>query len=55
MRTDGSDNRVVAEGNYTHINMTSRYVYFQAFGDEFTTYHMPLGGSAYSVFAPAVK
>ncbi len=55
MRTDGSDNRVVAEGNYTRINMTSRYVYFQAFGDELTTYHIPLGGTAYSVFSPAAK
>lgn len=52
MRTDGSDNRVIAEGNFTHINMTSQYVYFQPFGDDLTTYHSPLGSSAYSVFAP---
>lgn len=53
MRTDGSDNHTVAEGNFTSINMTSRYVYFQPFGDELTTYHSPLGSSAYSIFAPA--
>ncbi len=32
MRDDGSDSRVIAEGNYTAINMTSQYVYFQTFG-----------------------
>lgn len=52
MRTDGSDNRIIAEGNFTHINMTSQYVYFQPFGDDITTYHSPLGSSTYSVFAP---
>lgn len=52
MMTDGSDNRVIAEGNFTHINMTSRYVYFQAFGDDSVTYHSPIGSSAYSTFTP---
>lgn len=51
MRTDGSDVQVIAEGNYTNINMTSRYVYFQAFGDDSTMYHSWLGSSGYSVFA----
>ncbi|MCM1056327.1 MAG: DUF5050 domain-containing protein [Firmicutes bacterium] len=55
MRTDGSDNHTIAEGNFTHINMTSRYVYFQPFGDELTTYHSQLGSSTYSIFAPAVN
>ena len=32
MRDDGSDSWVIAEGNYTAINMTSQYVYFQMFG-----------------------
>lgn len=51
MRTDGSNPTIVAEGNYTNINMTSLYVYFQEFGVEGTLYHCPLGGSSYSVFA----
>lgn len=55
MRTDGSDNHMVAEGNFTHINMTSRYVYFQAFGNDLTTYHSPLGSSTYTVFIPTTK
>lgn len=55
MRTDGSDNRAVAEGNFTHINMTSRYVYFQPFGDESTLYHTPVGSSSYSLFAPTAQ
>lgn len=55
MRTDGSDNRVIAEGNFTHINMTSRYVYFQPFGDDITTYHSALGSTTYNVFMPISK
>lgn len=54
MLTDGTDSRVVAEGNFTHINMTSRYAYFQAFGTEDVTYHSPLGSSTCSEFAPGV-
>ena len=50
MGTDGSNPTVVAEGNYTNINMTSRYVYFQEFGEENSLYHCPLGGSSYSTF-----
>lgn len=53
MLTDGSNVMVIAEGNYTNINMTSRYVYFQPFGDETTMYHSPLGSSYYEVFQAA--
>lgn len=53
MRTDGTDVQVIAEGNYTNINMTSLYVYFQEFGDDATMYHSPLGSGGYSVFSPA--
>ena len=52
MFTDGSGNKAVAEGNYTHINMTSRYVYFQLFGDESLTYHSLLGSDSYGTFIP---
>ena len=52
MSTGGGESYVLAQGNYTNINMTSRYVYFQAFGDSSTTYHAPLGVSTYGVFAP---
>lgn len=52
MRTDGTDNFALADGNYTNINMTSGYVYFQEYGDESQTYHSPLGSSGYSVFTP---
>lgn len=50
MGADGSNPTLVAEGNYTHINMTSRYVYFQEFGVSGSLYHCPLGGSSYSSF-----
>ncbi|MCM1118132.1 MAG: DUF5050 domain-containing protein [bacterium] len=50
MGVDGSNPTVVAEGNYTNINMTSRYVYFQEFGNEDSLYHCPLGSNSYSTF-----
>lgn len=50
MGTDGSAPAVVAQGNYTNINMTSRYVYFQEFGEEDSMYHCPLGTNSYSAF-----
>ncbi|MCM1412601.1 MAG: DUF5050 domain-containing protein [Lachnospiraceae bacterium] len=53
MFTDGSNETVLAEGNYTNINMTSRYVYFQAFGDETTMYHSSLGSNYYDRFQAA--
>lgn len=52
MHTDGSDLHPVADGNFTHVNMTSNYVYFQEFGREDVTYHSPLGSSTYSEFLP---
>lgn len=52
MYTDGTGNTVLAEGNYTSINMTSRYVYFQLFGDDTTLYHSALGSGVYSTFHP---
>lgn len=36
---------IVAEGNYTDINVTSRYLYFKQFGDDYKTYHTPIAGS----------
>lgn len=54
MASDGSNPQVIAEGNYTHINITSRYVYFQAFGDDTTMYHSPIGGYGYSIFSAPV-
>ncbi len=50
MREDGSDSWVIAEGNYTNINMTSQYVYFQMFGDTSSWYHSPLGSQSCSGF-----
>jgi hypothetical protein len=48
---DGSNIYVLYDGIVNSINLTSRYVYFKVFGDEKTTYHMPLDGSrAPSVF-----
>ncbi len=48
MSVDGSTTATIAEGNYTKINMTSRYVYFQEYGEETVTYHSPIGSTTYS-------
>ncbi len=53
MRTDATEQRAIAQGNYTHINMTSQYVYFQEFGAEDHWYHSPIGSSGYSEFTGA--
>jgi len=44
MNLDGSDPQVVAEGNYTNINLTSTYAYFNAFGADTPVYHTPVNG-----------
>ena len=51
--TDGSNYRVIREGNYTNINVTSQNVYFSEVGKEDTIYQMPVNGSGtISVFDP---
>ena len=50
MHTDGSNVIAVADGIYTHINMTSQYVYFQEFGMEESLYHARLGSDSYNFF-----
>jgi len=52
MEWDGSNPQVIADGNYTSINMTSYYVYFRDFENETVWYHSPLGSSGYSTFMP---
>lgn len=44
MRFDGSEQEVVAEGNYSNINITSQYVYFNEFNTEVPVYHTPESG-----------
>ena len=48
MRTDGSGLTVIAEGNFTNINMTSKYVYFQEYGNSTSLYHSEIGSVFYS-------
>ena len=53
MYSDGSNPEVVREGHHNSINMTSWYVYFQAFGDTETTYLTPVHGfPSVSIFRP---
>ena len=51
MRTDGTGMAVIAEGNYTNINMTSRYVYFQEFGKDSIMYHAQIGSPYSSIWS----
>lgn len=46
MMIDGTNPELVAEGNYTDINITSQYVYFHAFGADTPVYRTPIGGAA---------
>ena len=55
MHTDGSNVQVIAEGNYTNINMTSKYVYFREFGNDTAIYHSPLGSGTYNDFQAAKR
>ncbi len=48
MCTDGSDLTIIAEGNFTAIHMTSKYVYFQSFGEAGTLFHSLIGSDTYS-------
>ena len=53
MQTDGSNYRVIREGNFTNLNATSQYLYFSAVGEESTIYRTPINGSGeISVFNP---
>ncbi len=42
--TDGSIPEIVAKGNYTNINITSQYTYFQEFGAPTPLYQTPTSG-----------
>ncbi len=53
MRTDGTDSFVLAEGNYTALQMTSSFLYFNEFGIDSTLYHSRLGSTSYNVFEAA--
>lgn len=44
MMLDGSSPEVVAEGNYSDINLTSTYAYFHAYGEDLPVYHTPVNG-----------
>lgn len=44
MFIDGTNQEIVANGNYSDINITSQYVYFRAFGTTEPIYHTPTSG-----------
>ncbi len=53
MSTDGKGQTLIANGQYTDINMTSMYVYFRDFFDDTVTYHAITGSTSYSAFSAA--
>ena len=46
MYDDGSNPEAIAPGNYTAINLTSRFAYYKLFGDDTVTYRTALYGAA---------
>lgn len=44
MKYDGSEQEIICEGNFTHINMTSQYVYFHNFASSVPMYKTPVSG-----------
>ncbi|MCH5343747.1 MAG: DUF5050 domain-containing protein [Acetatifactor sp.] len=53
MYTDGTGRTVVADGIYSHINLTSRYAYFHGYNESGTMYHSPLGAGYAEYFTNA--
>lgn len=53
IRTDGSGYEEIAAGNYTEINVTSRYVYFRMFGSDTSFFCTPTTGKIHvTSFSP---
>lgn len=51
--TDGSNYQVIVEGNFSNINVTSQYVYFNETDNTKTVYQFPTGGGGtFSKFNP---
>ncbi len=50
---DGSEEIMLAEGVYNNINTTSRYVYFQEFGNPLATFKVAHSGTEVSEFTAA--
>lgn len=56
VRIDGTGREELMRGTFTNINVTSRYVYFQKFGQETPVYKVAVGGSGnVEVFEPEVE
>ncbi len=55
MRTDGTEYAVIAEGNYTDINATSRYVYFSDFSNGTMYYTSITPGGMVNIFNPGAE
>lgn len=56
MKTDGSGQGTVLEGDYTDINFTEEYAYFyELHGKDYTLYRVPLRGGDPAVYHPPVE
>ncbi len=56
MTLEGANPEIIAEGNYTHINVTSQYVYFTSFANESSVYRTPVNGPvSVSIFNAALE
>lgn len=53
MDLNGQNVEMLMEGNFTHINVTSRYVYFTAYGADMPLYRTAIGGTGVTTFDAA--
>lgn len=49
----GGAGEIIAEGAYTNINVTSQYIYYQAFQEDAPVYHTPINGFGQETFDAA--
>lgn len=53
MSRTGGEAEVIADGVYTNINVTSQYIYYQAFQQDTPVYHTPVNGIGQETFDAA--
>lgn len=52
---DGSNKTRIASGNFTNLNATTKYLYFNAFGADTPVYHVPIGTTNVSTFSAGME
>ncbi len=56
MNVDGTGSQVIADGVFSSLNLTSRYLYFKPYDVDNVMYHIPIDGSAQmTTFLPFIE